>query len=152
MNTLMTAVGIAKTGFKAVVCLELPDSLLLNAIPPAQHLLYHLQWKTQLRNFVDGKGDFDFEEISAEGCSFGKWLLSDETTQDASTPEIQELISTHDDLHETAKRVYDLKMSGQVNAARRELRKVVKTSLKLYSLLRALNIIKDNRGFILRSE
>jgi hypothetical protein len=118
----------------------------------SQAFLYHLQWKTQLRNFIDGKGDFDVEEISPEGCSFGKWLLSDEIAQDASAPEIQELISTHDDLHETAKRVYDLKMSGQVNAARQELRKVVKASLKLYSLLGALNMIKDDHGFILMSE
>lgn len=118
----------------------------------SQAFLYHLQWKTQLRNFVDGKGDFDVEEISPEGCSFGKWLLSDVIAKDASAPEIQELISTHDDLHETAKRVYDLKMSGQVNAARQELRKVVKASLKLYSLLGALNMIKDDHGFILMSE
>jgi Chemoreceptor zinc-binding domain len=115
----------------------------------SQAFIYHLQWRTQLRDFMDGKGDFDVAEISPEGCSFGKWLRCDEIKQDASTPEIQELVSTHDDLHKIAERVYDLKMLGQDNAARQELRKVVKASLKLYSLLGALNIIKDNQGFIL---
>lgn len=112
--------------------------------------LFHLQWKAQLRDFIDGKGDFDVAEISPEGCSFGKWLCSGEIRQNASTLEIQELVSTHDDLHETAQRAYDLKILGQDNAARQELGKIVKSSMKLYSLLNAMNIITDNQGFILR--
>jgi hypothetical protein len=112
----------------------------------SEAFLFHLQWKIQLRDFIDGKGDFDVAEISPKGCSFGKWLCSAEIRQNASTLEIQELVSTHDDLHETAKRAYDLKILGQDNAARQELGKIVKSSIKLCSLLNAMNIITDNQS------
>jgi uncharacterized protein YeeX (DUF496 family) len=61
--------------------------------------LYHLQWKTRLRDFVDGKCDFDPAEISPEGCNLGKWLSSEEVKQYVSSADIQELISAHDELN-----------------------------------------------------
>jgi len=102
---------------------------------------YHLQWKSQFKKFIDGKGDFDIAEISPEGCSFGKWLCSDEIRQNASPLEIQELVSIHDDLHDTAQRVYDLKILGQDNEARQALGKIDKYSMQLSSLLTTLKLI-----------
>ena len=106
--------------------------------------LYHLYWKGKLKKFIYGKGDIDVAEISPEGCRFGKWLCSDEIKQYASPPEIQELVALQTDLHETAKRAYNLKILGQDDAARQELRKIDKSSMKLSSLLTQLKIIINN--------
>ena len=106
--------------------------------------LYHLHWKGKLKKFVDGKGDFDVAKISPEGCRFGKWLCSDEIKKYASPSEIQELVSLHTDLHDIAKRVYDLKMLNQDTAARQEFSKIDKYSMKLSSLLTTLKIISNN--------
>lgn len=113
----------------------------MNSNDISKAFIYHLQWKSQLRKFVDGKGYFDIAEIYPEGCSLGKWLSSEEINQYASPLEIQKLILLHTDLHDAAKRVYDLKISGQDNAAMQELWKIDKSSMKLSSLLTALKMI-----------
>ena len=102
---------------------------------------YHLKWKSYLRKFVDGEGDFDIAEISPEGCNLGKWLSSGEINLYASPDEIQAVISLHNDIHDAARQVYELKMSGQDSAAKRELSKINKYSMDLHSLLARLNII-----------
>jgi hypothetical protein len=112
----------------------------------SQVFIYHLQWKTKLKDFVDGKREFDPAEISPEGCNLGKWLSSEEVKQDIPAAEIRELISAHNELHETAKRVYDLKVMGQNNAAQQELSNIVKSSMKIYSLLKTLNIIPETQS------
>ncbi len=106
--------------------------------------LYHLHWKGKLKKYIDGQGDFDVAKISPEACSFGKWLCSDEIKQYASPSERQELVLLHTSLHDIAKRVYDLKMLGQDNAARQELSKMDIYSMKLSSLLTTLKIITPN--------
>ena len=117
----------------------------------SQAFLYHLQWKSQLRDFVEGKGDFNIAEISPEGCDLGKWLASDEMKQYSSNSNIQELVSAHDELHETAKRVYDLKVVGQNLLAQQELGNIVKSSMKIYSLLNALLVTTESDRVILSS-
>jgi hypothetical protein len=117
----------------------------------SQVFLYHLRWKSRLRDFIDGNGDFDIAEISPEGCDLGRWLSSDEIKQHASDADIEELVSAHNELHETAKRVYDLKIMGQNNAARQEFSNIVKSSMTIYSLLNALNIITESQSVILSS-
>ncbi len=117
----------------------------------SQAFLYHLQWKSQLRDFVAGKGDFNVDEISPEGCDLGKWLSSDEMKQYSANSNIQELVLAHNELHETAKRVYDLKLVGQNNLAQQELSNIVKSSIKIYSLLNALPILTESDSFVLSS-
>lgn len=117
----------------------------------SQAFLYHLQWKSRLRDFVEGKGDFNIAEISPEGCDLGKWLASDEMKEYASHSTIEELVLAHDELHETAKRVYDLKLVGQNNFAQQELSNIVKSSMKIYSLLNALLVINESDSVILSS-
>jgi len=107
-------------------------------------LLYHLQWKVQLRKFLDGRGDFNVKELSSEGCKFGKWLCSDEITKYASRSEIQELEKWQTELLKIAKRVYELKIRGKVSAAQRELSKLEPVSMKLSSLLTTLKTINKN--------
>jgi len=50
----------------------------------------------------------------------------------------------HTELHDIAKRVYDLKMLGQDNAARQELSRIDIYSMKLSSLLTTLKTISKN--------
>ena len=106
--------------------------------------LYHLHWKGKLKKYIDGKGDFDVAKISPEACRFGKWLYSDEIKQYASPSERQELVLLHESLHDIAKRVYDLKKLNQDTAARQELSKIDKYSMKLSSLLTGLKRIYNN--------
>jgi|PlaIllAssembly_1097288.scaffolds.fasta_scaffold997242_1 hypothetical protein len=107
-------------------------------------LLYHLQWKVQLRKFLDGRADFNVKELSFEDSTFGKWLCSEEITQYASRPEIRELEKWQAELLKIGKRVYDLKIRGKVTVAQRELRKLEPISMKLSALLTTLKTIHRN--------
>ena len=107
-------------------------------------LLYHLQWKVQLREFLDGKGSFNVAELSPDECKFGKWLCSDQAAEYASENELREICKVHDKLHRTTKRVYSLKMLGNDIAAQQELKKMEAISMKLVSLLTTLKIVSDN--------
>jgi hypothetical protein len=66
---------------------------------------------------------------------------SDEIKKYASPLEIQELVSLHTGLHDTAQRAYDLKILGQDNEARQALSKIDKYTMQLSSLLTTLKII-----------
>jgi len=107
-------------------------------------LIYHLQWKVQLKKFLEGQGDFDIAELSPENCKFGKWLRSDEITKYTSPAEIREIEEVHTKLHEKAKRVYALKMLGEHLDAQQQLKKMEATSMKLASLLTTLKVISAN--------
>jgi hypothetical protein len=115
----------------------------------SQAFLFHLQWKSRLRAFIEGKGQFDITEISPEGCDLGKWLSSDEIKLYASHSDIRELAAAHNELHETAKRVYDLKVMGRDNEARQALSNIVKSSMKIYSLLASIHIINESESLVL---
>lgn len=107
-------------------------------------LIYHLQWKAQLRKFLDGQGDFDIAELSPEKCKFGTWLRSDEITKYASPAETREIEKVHTKLHKEANRVYALKKLGEHLDAQQQLKKMEATSMKLASLLTTLKVISDN--------
>ena len=107
-------------------------------------LIYHLQWKVQLKKFITGQGSFNIAELSPEECKFGKWLCSDEATQYASEKELREICKVHGKLHKTANRVYGLKMLGNDVTARKELAKMETTSMKLASLMTTLKAINNN--------
>ena len=116
----------------------------------SQAFLYHLQWKSRLRDFVNGRGDFDIAEISPDGCSLGKLLSSDEMKQYGSNARREELVRTHNELHDMAKRVYDLKIMGQDIAALQELSNITHSSMEIHSLLTAMNIISESDRFVLQ--
>jgi len=107
-------------------------------------LIYHLQWKVQLRRFLDGQGGFNIAELSPEESKFGKWLHSHEIFKYASRTEIREIEKVHTKLHQRAKRVHALKKLGKELDARQELRKMEATSIKLAFLLTTLKAITEN--------
>jgi hypothetical protein len=110
----------------------------------AKAFVFHLHWKGKLRKFIDGTGTFNIEQISPDACRFGKWLTSEEIKQQAPPSEIRELISLHNELHDIAKRVYDLKVSGNDYAARQEWEEIDRYSMELSRRLITLKIITDN--------
>jgi len=81
---------------------------------------------------------------------FGKWLRSHSTAKYASNLEIRQIDNLHTELHEIAKRMCELKISGQNAAARKELKKMETTSMKLNSLLLALLMFNNNENRIRR--
>jgi hypothetical protein len=107
-------------------------------------LIYHLQWKVQLKKFLDGQAHFDIAELSPEKCKLGEWLRSDEITKYASPAEMREIEKVHTKLHEKAKRVYALKMLGEHSDAQQQLKQMEATSMKLASLLTTLKAISEN--------
>ena len=107
-------------------------------------LIYHLQWKVQFKKFLDGEGDFNIAELSVENCKLVKWLHSEEILKYASRTEIREIGKVHNKFHQRAKRVYALKKLGKDSEARKELKKMEETSMKLASLLTTLKAISEN--------
>lgn len=107
-------------------------------------LISHLQWKVKLKAFLDGRGHFDIDELSAENCKFGKWLRSHEITKYASSTEIREIEKLHIKIHERAKRVYALRMLGEDSKAKQQFQKMEASSMKLASLLSILKVISEN--------
>jgi len=107
-------------------------------------IIYELQWKVQLKKFLDGQGHFDIAELYPENCKFGKWLCSDEVTKYASPSEIREIEKVHTKLHQEAKRVYALKNLGEDLDAKQKLKKMEETIMRLVSLLTTLKVISEN--------
>ncbi len=107
-------------------------------------MICHLQWKVKLKKFLEGRGDFDIAELSPINCQFGTWLQSDEIARYASPTEIREIHKLHTTVHEKAKRVYDLKMSGQNSYAAQQFQEIEVTSMKLVALLTILKVMSDN--------
>jgi len=107
-------------------------------------IIYELQWKVQLKKFLDGQGHFDIAELYPENCKFGKWLCSDEVTKYASPSEIREIEKVHTKLHQEAKRVYALKSLGEDLDAKQKLKKMEATIMRLVSLLTTLKVISEN--------
>ncbi|HAM51692.1 MAG TPA: hypothetical protein DCP92_13790 [Nitrospiraceae bacterium] len=108
-------------------------------------LLYHLNWKVRIRRFLEGKGHMAQSDFaSPQDCCLKKWICSREITQYASRPEILELETLHTEMHEIAKRIYELKVSGHDRAARQEFKKMDEATEKLLLLLNTRKIINNN--------
>ncbi len=107
-------------------------------------LICHLQWKVNLKKFLDGKGHFDINELCPQKCQFGEWLHSAETAKYVSPTEIREIEKLHATLHEKARRIYDLKMLGEDSCATQQFYKMEAISMKLVSLLTILKVISEN--------
>jgi methyl-accepting chemotaxis protein len=96
----------------------------------------HIAWKSGLRSFLDGKESLTEEQaVSHKDCDLGKWLYSDGLAGYSTMPEMQELEKVHVELHSIIKRVVQLKHSGDISTAEKELAKIEPVSQKIFSLL-----------------
>ena len=106
----------------------------------------HEAWKTRLREFLDGKGSFDEEEVGKnDQCLLGKWLYSPRIQQYRYMPLLKQLEKAHTEFHQQAKRVIVVKRFSDVHQAERELASLAAMSAEVVSLIRALRKTASER-------
>ena len=115
------------------------------SLAKAQHEL----WNVKLSFFIEGED----EELPAaslvdyHSCYFGKWLYSKGLAEYGSLPEMETLEKVHQELHAVAKKVVELKLMGNVAAAKEEVIKLEPISKKIISLIESIEAkIKPAKG------
>ncbi len=98
----------------------------------------HLNWKTRLRSYLDGKEALTRDEaVSHRHCNFGKWYYSDGLKYFANLQGIIDVEKPHEELHELIRIIIDLKDNGQTAEAEAAYRKVDVISSKIVGYLDA---------------
>lgn len=115
------------------------------SLAKAQHEL----WNVKLSFFIEGED----EELPAaslvdyRSCYFGKWLYSKGLSEYGSLPEMETLEKVHQELHAAAKQVVELKLAGNVAAAKEEIIKLEPISQQIISLMKSIEAkIKSAKG------
>lgn len=96
----------------------------------------HLNWKTRLRDFLDGKESLSMQEaVSHHDCKFGKWYFSEGLEKYSHIPAIIEINTPHEQLHELIRVIIDYKNAGRMQEAEKAYRKVATISQEIVKLL-----------------
>ena len=96
----------------------------------------HLNWKTRLRSFLDGKATLTLEQaVSHHHCDFGKWYYSEGLKKFGHIKPIVEVEGPHAELHKKIKTIIELKQAGDIPGAEREYQKVASISETIVGLL-----------------
>jgi methyl-accepting chemotaxis protein len=96
----------------------------------------HLQWKSKLREFLDGKSTLTEDQaVSHRDCELGKWFYADGLASYGHVAEMHELEGIHEELHRTVKAVVRLKHEGNIKQAEAEYEKIVPQSQEIIVLL-----------------
>jgi len=99
----------------------------------------HRAWKSKLRDFLGGKGDFDEEEVGRnDKCVLGQWLYSPGMKKYRYLRELKRLESTHTEFHHQAKQVIVAKRFREAEQAEHELSKLEAMSDEVVSLINSL--------------
>ncbi|MBF0255338.1 MAG: CZB domain-containing protein [Gammaproteobacteria bacterium] len=99
----------------------------------------HLAWKGKLRNFLDGQGSIDEKvAFSHHDCAFGKWYDSVGVNELGHLAELRQIENPHKEMHDTIKRVVQLKRSGDPASAENEFKKVAPLSEQIVGLINKL--------------
>ena len=97
----------------------------------------HLDWKTGLRSFLDGRhGLTEAQAVSHKDCELGKWLYSEGLGRYGHLTGMQELEQVHVELHAIVKKVVQLKDAGNAAAAQQEFVRLGPVSDKIIALLK----------------
>ncbi|MBI1424865.1 MAG: hypothetical protein GC149_15570 [Gammaproteobacteria bacterium] len=89
----------------------------------------HLNWKTKLRSFLDGKSTLTMEQaVSHRHCNFGKWYYSDGLGKYGHLQALREVEKPHEELHELIRIIIDLKQHGRIQEAEQAYRNVARLS------------------------
>lgn len=100
----------------------------------------HLLWKTKVRGFLDGRVSLDERvAFSHTACGLGQWIESVGRQEFMQIPEMRELEGPHRELHETIKRISDLKQQGRNAEAEHEYEKVGPLSEQIVALIMAID-------------
>ena len=101
--------------------------------------LDHLEWKSKLKSsLAEGENHSEGLAISHRDCELGKWLYSRGLQKYDHYPLILELERTHQDLHLIARRIMEMRDSGDRDGARQEFRRMAQLSDELIAQLMEL--------------
>jgi len=115
------------------------DGATLDGLDFASARNKHLLWKSRLRDFLNGQKTLTAAEATShKDCTLGKWLYSSGLEKFGKLPEVQQLESRHQQLHQSVGEVISLKTSGDTKGAERELARVDVVSSQIVSLLAGL--------------
>lgn len=105
------------------------------SLAKAQHQI----WNLKLRLFLKGQQTLtEAEIVSHRDCKLGAWLYARALSKYSSILEMEDLEQVHAQLHESVKRVIQMKQRGNVAGARHELLKVDALTRQIVSLLNAI--------------
>jgi len=98
----------------------------------------HLNWKTRLRSFLDGKEGLTHDQaVSHQHCDFGKWYYSEGLKNFGHIQAMKDVDAPHEMLHELIKVIIDLKNNNQVSEAEMAYQKIAEISSQVVNLLSA---------------
>ena len=96
----------------------------------------HLNWKTRLRSFLDGKESISMEEaVSHRHCKFGKWYYSEGVQKYGHLAAIQDVEKPHEELHELIREIINYKEKGMNQEAEQAYQYVSTASSRIVGLL-----------------
>ena len=96
----------------------------------------HLNWKTRLRAFLDGKATLtEAEAVSHQQCAFGKWYYSEGLKQYGHIQELRDVEEPHAELHRTIKDIVQAMKIGDKAGAERLYANVEGISKRIVALL-----------------
>ena len=98
----------------------------------------HLNWKTRLRSFLDGKAVLtEAEAVSHQQCAFGKWYYGEGQRRYSHIGELREVEAPHAELHRLIKEIIQAKNEGDTANAERLFGQVNNLSGRIVALLEA---------------
>lgn len=101
----------------------------------------HLAWKGRLRAYLDGEGTLTREQaVSHHHCVLGMWYYGEGMTKYGSFEEMREIEPPHAELHETIKKIVDLREAGRMQEAEKEYDKIEPLSRRIVALLQDIEI------------
>jgi len=96
----------------------------------------HLNWKTRLRDFLDGNASLSVKEaVSHRDCKFGKWYFSEGLEKYSHIPAIIEVDAPHEQLHELIRVIIDYKNAGRMDEAEQAYQQISSISREIVSLM-----------------
>ncbi|HEB67352.1 MAG TPA: hypothetical protein ENI93_05345 [Gammaproteobacteria bacterium] len=96
----------------------------------------HLNWKTRLRAFLDGKEALSMDEaVSHRHCKFGKWYYSEGLANYGNIPAMREVERPHEELHEMIRTIIEYKERGQMDQAEQAYQYVSNISDEIVRLM-----------------
>ncbi|MBS4098003.1 MAG: PAS domain-containing protein [Sulfuricella sp.] len=115
---------------------NLPATRSKNSVDFSAARAKHLQWRTRIRDFLDGKEAMDASKaVSHRDCDLGKWLYSGGLKKYGHLPEMQEMETLHEQLHSVIRDIVQLKNSGKQSEAERQFTKIGDYSQQVIDLL-----------------
>jgi methyl-accepting chemotaxis protein len=101
----------------------------------------HLNWKTRLRSFLDGKASLtEAEAVSHTECAFGKWYYGEGLKSYGHIQELKDVEAPHAELHRTIKEIVKARNAGDTATAEKLYASVDQISRRIVGLLDAAEV------------